>query len=507
MSAGAGIEWTRRRVLARFGTGVLAASAAPDLFSRSLASTEKQGRRSRRPAPGRLGELAEQLRAASEEEVFAVAARRIADGATVKEMLAAIALAGVLDVSPRPAGTKFHVVLAVPAALALSEATSGQARWLPVFFNLNVLKWSQQRDIAEGDWYLPEAPAPATDDPVRARRLLGDAMRAWDDAAADRAVVAAARLLELDELFEVLWPMGIRDFHNIGHKIIHTSQLYRALQLMPRDQREPVLRSLVWGLLGAGPGPATAPYDANVGRAGTVLREAGVRRDPQAALELSRRLHTADSAAAAALVLEMLGRGIAPDSIWDGLRLVASEILFRIRVSSVHNAQLLAVHPLTIVNAARFAWERTASDETRGLLLLQTAAWMPMARDLLQQVKELSMQGPGIDELAVPDGSVAVDDAMRAADVDAVRSASLVLGATREQRSAKRFIAETTSLVIEKAPEHHHYKYSVAAFEEFLRTDPSLAPRVLAPCPSYLPTRGDPVSEAVRRARTALRGA
>ena len=60
--------------------------------------------------------------------------------------------------------------------------------------------------------------------------MLAKALDEWDERTVDRAATAAARELSQDELFEILWPIGARDFHNIGHKMIHTTQAYRALR-------------------------------------------------------------------------------------------------------------------------------------------------------------------------------------------------------------------------------------------------------------------------------------
>jgi hypothetical protein len=452
-------------------------------------------------------ELAQMLRTTPRERVFGVTADHVRAGASPREVLGATLLAGIQDVRPWPPGTKFHVVLMVPSALELAERSAPEDLWLPVFFNIDVLKNSQDRDISEGDWELPPPPRPLTDDPSKARRALIASMEEWDVATADRAVTAAVRLLELDELFEIFWPMGARDFVNIGHKMIHVSQVYRALEMLDGAHREPVLRSLVHGLLGGGPGAMTVPFDRNRERLTDLppgWEDGGV--EPDASGELFVQLRTATPEQAVNTVVELLGRGVSPKSVWDGLRVAASEMLFRLRQSDVRNAQLLGVHPLTILNALYYAYRKTSRDATRRLLLLQAAAWMPMARDLLQRAKGLSLDAPGFDALDAPKEPVGVTQAVQEADRDYIQSASLVLRVAQSAESADDFIDRCRALVVRKAPEHHHHKYAAAAFEEFRQTHPRFSPYLLATCLSYLPTPGNGDSDVTQRARAALRG-
>ncbi len=494
----------RRRLLKQLAGGVVVATAGSLLPVRALRATGTSPTASV-VRPGKVLELAELLRTTPRERVFAVAAAQVRSGATYRELLGGTLLAGIQDVKPRPAGTKFHVVLVVASSLELTEASPAEDRFVPAFFNIHTLKNSQERDIQEGDWFLPAAPETRIDSPEQARRALTFALEDWDELAADRAATAAARLLERDELFELLWPYGARCYRNIGHKMIHTSQIYRGLAMLDGHHREPVVRSLVYSLLWGGPGETTESYEVCRQRLDELPADwQGGRRDADVAIDWMRRLRTLNRAQALDLALEQLRSGISPDSIWDGMRLAGSEILFRLRQSDVRNAQLLGVHPLTTLNAFHFAYTRTDDERTRRLLLLQAVAWMPAFRDDLKRLKDLSMEAPGFDRLAAPGDPVDLQQAVRAADGDYVDAASQVLRATEQRGQGDRYVDVCRDLVLRKSLEHHNHKYAVAAFEEYRKADPAIAPYLLATCLSYLPTPDADESPIYRATREAL---
>ncbi len=66
---------------------------------------------------------------------------------------------------------------------------------------------------------------------------------------------------------EALWRVAVRDQRNIGHKAIFAAQSWRTLQTIGWEHAEPVLRSLVYGMLDlqgdTRPRPV-GPYEANL---------------------------------------------------------------------------------------------------------------------------------------------------------------------------------------------------------------------------------------------------
>ena len=130
------------------------------------------------------------------------------------------------------------------------------------------------------------------------------------------------------EIFEIFARYGARDFRDIGHKAIYVANSFRTLEVIGWQHAEPVLRSLAYALLDrdgdpANPAtsdlPADRPYRHNqqCGRA----PPRGLARRPR---QRGRRARDAPRAAPgdaarprATLAVELLNRGVAPQSIFE----------------------------------------------------------------------------------------------------------------------------------------------------------------------------------------------
>src|SRR3974377_2109473 len=77
------------------------------------------------------------------ERVVEEVAARLRRGTTYRELLAALLLAGVRNIEPRPVGFKFHAVLVINSAHLASLSSSDSDRWLPIFWALDQFKASQ----------------------------------------------------------------------------------------------------------------------------------------------------------------------------------------------------------------------------------------------------------------------------------------------------------------------------------------------------------------------------
>src|SRR4051794_25514606 len=184
------------------------------------------------------------------ERLLEEVASRVRKGAAYRDLLAALLLAGVRNVQPRPSvGHKFHAVLVVNSAHLASLGSPDTDRWLPIFWALDYFKSSQAQDVREGNWTMGPVDESAVPPARKARQAFRDAMDRWDESAADAAVAGLARTAGVNEVYELFCRYGARDFRSIGHKAIYVANSWRTLQCIGWQHAEPVLRSLAYALL------------------------------------------------------------------------------------------------------------------------------------------------------------------------------------------------------------------------------------------------------------------
>ncbi len=282
---------------------------------------------------------------------------RIRRGLSYRDVLTALLLAGVRNVRPRPVGFKFHAVLVVNSAHLASIQSPDEHRWLPIFWALDYFKEAQSQNEREGDWTmskLDEAKLPATS---RAEAAFRTAMDAWDETAADTAAAALVRSSGLAGTYELLFRYGCRDFRDIGHKAIYVANSWRALGTVGPEHAEAVVRSLSYALLDRGgddihsDAPADRPIKRNrelAAKFPAAWQEG--KLDDKATLELLKTLREGSDEDSCRLVVEMLNRGVAPQSLWDGLFVGAEELLMR-------QPGIIALHAVTSTNALHFAYK------------------------------------------------------------------------------------------------------------------------------------------------------
>ncbi len=98
---------------------------------------------------GEIEPLVRLLEDKPREQLIEEVASRIRKGLTYREVLAALFLAGIRNVQPRPSvGFKFHAVLVVNSAHIASLASPSEQRWLPIFWALDHFKSAQCRTYA-----------------------------------------------------------------------------------------------------------------------------------------------------------------------------------------------------------------------------------------------------------------------------------------------------------------------------------------------------------------------
>jgi hypothetical protein len=440
------------------------------------------------------------------EKLLEEVAGRIRKGTTYREILAALLLAGVRNVQPRPAvGFKFHAVLVVNSAHLASLASADADRWLPIFWALDQFKSAQAQTQKESGWRMGPVDEAQVPSASKAKRAFAEAMEQWDEAAADVAVASIARSLSRGEAFELFAHYAARDFRDIGHKTIFTANSFRTLDSIGWHYAEPVLRSLAYAMLQYdGANPAKADHDADRPWRKNEPRVAKIRQnwtdakvDDTATTDLLSMYRTGSSDDAPAAIVEMLNKGVSPQSVWDAILCAAAEMMIR-------KPGIVALHSVTMSNAMRYCFEASVSDDTRRRILLQNAAFLPMFRGSLggnlPDVKIDQVEGIATkarDEKAVGEIFAEVDR-------DRMAAARKTLAYLQSGQPAEELMHAARGLVFVKGNNAHDYKFSSAVLEDYYHVSPQWRNRYLASGMFYFRGTAAKDNDLVKRARAAL---
>jgi hypothetical protein len=443
------------------------------------------------------------------ERLLEEVAARVHKGLSYRELLTALFLAGVRNIRPRPnVGFKFHAVLVVHSAHLASLAAPDSERWLPLFWSLDSFKSAQATNEKESGWRLGPVDESKVPTARKAHQAFVEAMEDWNEPAADVAAAGLARSVGANESFELFCRFGARDFRDIGHKAIYVSNAWRTLECIGWQHAEPVLRSLAYALLqheGDNPAKRDAAPD-QPGRRNRTLA-AQIRPEwregtnkPEATADLLAVLRAGTSEAAADQVVKLLNGGTGLQSVWDALFAGAAELVLRA-------PGIPSLHAVTTTNALRHAFEFSGNDETRRLLILQNAAFLPLFREFMTQRGTVGDQR--IDQLAATalksSGPEAVGEIFRDVGKDRVAAAGKVLAYREAKGDPGALMNAGRLLVFFKGNDAHDYKFSSAAMEDYARVSPAWRDRYLAASTYLLRGAGAPDTALVKRTQSALK--
>jgi len=435
---------------------------------------------------------------------------RVRSGLNYQHLLAALFLAGIRNVQPRPSvGFKFHAVLVVNSAHLASVASQPQDRWLPIFWSLDEFKSSQARDETEGNWTMPAVDEKRVPSAEKAVDAFETAMLDWDEQAADVASASLARHLGANQLLDLYARYVARDFRSIGHKPIYLANSWRTLHTIGWQHAEPVLRSLAYAALNHVGEPNPANSDLGPDRSWRHNESlvdsirpgwTGGQVDPHATLELLETLRSGTAAEASELVVEQLNRQISPISILDALHCSATELLMR-------QNGIVALHACTTTNAMRFLFDHVGDDRTRRLLLLQAAAFLPQFLEGMRGRGEVATAR--IDQtltLPEPPNSEAIKLAsilsqIRKNPTAAAQETAAWLSAGN---SPQQLLDATRRLIFLKGDDSHDYKFSSAVLEDYHRISPAWRNQFLAASTFSLRGSQERDNGLIERIRAAL---
>ncbi len=443
-----------------------------------------------------------------------IAARVKGGGLNYCQVVAALMLAGIRNVQPRPnVGFKFHTVLVVNSAHLASVHSPDAERWLPIFWALDYFKQAQAEDAGEGDWTMPAVRESQLPSFSQARTTYQQAMDQWDPEKADAAIASWSQVASENELFACLARYGSRDFRDIGHKAIYVANAFRTLNCIGWRHAEPILRSLTYALQCRGGDPNPATHDLPADRAGRRNQElvTKVRKDWQAGkvdAKATRRLNSlfyaGEPAEAADAVVEALNAGVAPQSIYDALYLTAGELLMR-------QPGIIALHAVTSTNALGYAYRRVASPDLRLELMLQNASFLAHFLERMQR-REVAERTIGhIEASTTTTTAGAMSESDRIASIleqvgrdNSLASREVMQLLADDPSAAPALIDAARRMVFLKGTNSHDYKFSSAVLEDYYHISPAFRDAYLATSVYHWRGAGEPDSRLLPRIRSVL---
>lgn len=431
---------------------------------------------------------------------------RIRQGLSYREVLAALLLAGVRNVEPRPAvGFKFHAVLVVNSAHLASLASPEADRWLPILWALDEFKSSQAKDVNEGNWTMAPVDEQGIPSASQVRNSFHQSMLQWDESQADVAAAGVARYLGAAETLELFASYAARDFRSIGHKAIFLANAWRTLQTIGWEHAEPVLRSLAYAMLNHNGEPNPAKSDLEPDRAWKKNLELAVkfREGWESGLpthaatdELLKILRSGSAEEAATCVTELINRDVSPQTIYDALHLAAGELLMR-------QSGIVSLHAMTTTNALRFLYDHVGTPQTRKMLLLQNASFLVLFREAMRGRGQLG--DAEIDSLRTVEtsDSVTVDYVFDNVGKQSFQAAEHAMNFIA-YNGAEKLMHAARRLIFLKGTDAHDYKFSTAAMEDYYKVRPEVRDRFLAACTYSLKGNAAPDNKLAERIRAAL---
>ena len=443
-----------------------------------------------------------------QSELLEHVAQRIRRGTSYQQVVAALFLAAVRNVQPRPSvGFKFHAVMVVNAAHLTSLSVPEGDRWLPIFWALDEFKTSQAEEQKASGWRMAPVDEHTVIPARMAKQAFIDAMENWDEKKADGAVVGLARSARPAEIYELLYRFGARDFRDIGHKAIFVAMSWRTLQFIGWQHAEPVLRSLACALLhhdltnttpARSDDEADRPWRRNQELAAKMgSRWMNGKLDEGATREMLDVLRHGSNNDACDKAVELVGRGVSPQSIWDAVFVSSGELLMR-------EPSIVMVHAVDTASALRYGFQAANDEATKKALLLQGCAFVPMFRARLTR-KAANSRIDDVTPLAIQRPSGAIEEILSDISSDRMGAARKVRRYLSSGGSVEGLMNAARRLIFLKGDNAHDYKFSAAVLEDYFNVSPAWRAQFLATSVFNLRGSGDRDNALVARTRAALK--
>ena len=442
-------------------------------------------------------------------ELLEEIANLIHHGRSYREILAALLLAGIRNVQPRPSvGFKFHCVLVVNSCHLASLSGPDEDRWLPIFWALDYFKSSQADEARNSGWKLKPVNESLVPDALQAQSMFTDAMDNWDEAKADAAITGLVRTTGATQVFNLLARYAARDYRSIGHKAIYLANAWRTLQVIGWQFAEPVLRSLTFALLNHSgePNPSTndlsadRPWRQNAELIGSIPNSwLSGSLDDEVPTALFSAFRNGSPTDASRTAVDALSKGVSTQSVWDGIFVGAGELLMR-------QPGIIGLHGLTTANAMHYLWSNVADDNLRRRLLLQACSFNVMFRDSAKGRGRLSdAKVDNLEPATTESNGEAIPEIIAAISGNRMQAAGKVYGYLSAGGNGHEFVRAARQMLFVKGRDAHDYKFASAVLEDFNHISPAWRDRFLATSVFNLKGSGHPDNRLVTRIRSAVK--
>jgi hypothetical protein len=167
---------------------------------------------------------------------------------------------------------------------------------------------------------------------------------------------------------------------------------------------------------------------------------------------------------------------------------------------------IVGLHTLTTTNALHYAFQTCADDETRRMLLLQSAAFLPLFRAGMGgrgKVGEQKVEALEPGEIPA-NGADALDAIFADVSGDLMQAARKTLAYAHANPEPADFINRARALIFLKGRDSHDYKFSSAVLEDYFHVSPAWRDKFLATSVFNLKGSGGGDNPLVQRTRAAL---
>jgi hypothetical protein len=147
-------------------------------------------------------------------------------------------------------------------------------------------------------------------------------------------------------------------------------------------------------------------------------------------------------------VVALLNKGVAPQSVWDALFAGAGELLMR-------QPGIVPLHAVTSTNALHFGFQNSGNEETRRLLLLQNAAFVPLFRARMEANALPKLQIDQLEALAPKSsGADAIGEIFADVGKDRMTAARKTLAYLKDNPQPKELMDAARLLIFLKGNAH-----------------------------------------------------